>query len=107
MYEPNMTLFCPIEISPKFSGWLKRFISKNLIANRKTLHHEGKVFVEFIVNEDGSTSDFNVLKGLCGECDKRAVEVLQKMPTWTPGRLTKSGKAVRCRFVVPVAYRGD
>lgn len=104
--EEDQAIVCPVELSPKFPGGvdsLKRFIAKNLITNKKTLHYEGKVFVEFVINENGSTSDFKVVKGLCDECDKRSLEVLQKMPKWTPGK-SSTGQPIKCRFVVPVAF---
>lgn len=44
----------------------------------------GTVFVEFVVNEDGSVSDFVVLKGLGAEADIEAVRIVSTMPAWIP-----------------------
>ena len=41
---------------------------------------EGKVVVQFIINEDGTCSDFKVVKGIGYGCDGAAVEAFKKMP---------------------------
>ncbi|AYB34220.1 M56 family metallopeptidase [Chryseolinea soli] len=64
---------------------------------------EGTVFVTFIVNKDGSLSDFEVKKGVDPVVDKAALEVAQMLPAWVPGK--QNGKTVRQQFVLPVAFR--
>src|SRR5690348_4625235 len=76
----------PVEISATFPGGvdsLMHFIKRNLTqpAEKKT----GTVFVAFIVNKDGTTSNFEVVRGLTKEHDAIALEVLRKMPMWKPG----------------------
>src|SRR5215831_7323990 len=69
-------VYTVVEIQTEFpGGWdsLNVFIKKNLKHPKKDA--EGKVFVNFIVNIDGSLSDFTVVKGLCEECDKNAVDL--------------------------------
>lgn len=66
---------------------------------------EPAVFVEFVVNTDGSISDFVVLKGLSTEADLEAVRVVSTMPNWTPG--TINGEPVRAKFVLPIKFRSD
>lgn len=63
---------------------------------------QGKVFVEFIVNEDGSLSNFAVLKGIGSGCDEAAMAVISQSPNWIPGKL--KGKAVKQRMVLPVNF---
>ena len=97
------TLIDPVEYSASFPGGvdsLKHFIKKNLIQppEKKT----GTVFVAFIINKDGTTSDFEVVRGLAKEHDQRALEVLRKMPKWIPG--TQLGVTIRQRFVMPVKF---
>lgn len=79
-------------------------IGKNLLypeeARNKGL--EGKVFVEFIVNEDGSLSNFVVLKGIGGGCDQAAIDAISKSPKWIPGK--QKGKAVKQRMVLPISF---
>lgn len=79
---------------------LKHFIKKNL--TQPTEKKSGTVFVAFIINEDGTTSDFEVVRGLAKEHDQRALEVLRKMPKWIPG--THLGVPIRQRFVMPIKF---
>jgi TonB family protein len=63
---------------------------------------EGTVFVMFVVNQDGSLSDFEIKKGVDPVIDKAALEVVQMLPAWNPGK--QNGKTVRQQFVLPVAF---
>lgn len=64
---------------------------------------EGRVFVEFVVNEDGTLSDMVVLKGIGAGCDKEAMRVVAMSPAWTPAK--QKGKIVKQRFVLPVVFK--
>jgi len=66
---------------------------------------EGKVFVQFVVNEYGELTDFKTLKGIGGGCDEEAVRVLQEASAWNPG--TTDGKAVPVRMVMPITFKLD
>ncbi|MEY4937147.1 MAG: hypothetical protein RIS64_3506 [Bacteroidota bacterium] len=66
---------------------------------------EGKVFVNFVINTDGSISDVNVLKGIGGGCDEETIRVVQNMPKWKPGQ--HQGNTVKTRFTVPVSFKLD
>ncbi|MCZ8023601.1 MAG: energy transducer TonB [Chryseotalea sp.] len=103
--EDEIIIIDPIEYVASFPGGsdsLRSFIKKNL--NRPTKNNvKGKVFVSFIIdNTDGSTSDFKIVKGLTRECNKKAIEVLKKMPNWIP--VTQNNIPIRQRFVVPVTF---
>jgi len=63
---------------------------------------EGKVFVEFIVNTDGSVSDVRTVKGIGGGCDEEAERVVSLSPRWQPGK--QRGVAIRQRMVLPVVF---
>ena len=93
----------PVEYSASFPGGidsLKYFIKRNLI--QPTEKKIGTVFVAFIIDRDGTTSDFEVLRGLTKEHDAKALEVLKKMPKWIPG--TQQGVPIRQRCVMPVKF---
>ena len=64
---------------------------------------DGKVFVEFVVNKDGSISDVRAVKGIGAGCDEEAVRVVQSAPSWTPGK--QRGKAVKQRMVLPITFK--
>lgn len=63
---------------------------------------EGRVFVQFIVNRDGSLSDVMVLKGIGGGCDEEALRVIRSSPAWKAAQ--QGGRKVRQRFTLPVIF---
>jgi periplasmic protein TonB len=101
--EDGDIIIDPVEYSASFPGGvdsLKSFIKRNLI--QPTQKKTGRVFVSFVIDKDGTTSDFEIVRGLTKECDEKALEVLKKMPKWTPG--TQQGIQIRQRFVMPVVF---
>lgn len=101
--ENGDVIIDPVEHSAVYPGGvdsLKSFIKRNLA--QPTEKKTGRVFVAFVINKDGTTSDFEIVRGLTKECDDKALEVLKKMPKWTPG--TQQGIPVRQRFVMPVVF---
>lgn len=77
-------------------------IKRNLKYSKGKVDYAGVVYVEFVVTEDGSTTDFKVVKGLCDICDKNAIETLKKMSKWTPAMV--NDKPIRTRLILPVKY---
>jgi TonB family protein len=63
---------------------------------------QGKVFVSFVVEKDGSLSDIKVLRGIGSGCDEEAVRVIKMMPKWEPGM--NKGKPVKVQFVLPIKF---
>ncbi len=59
---------------------------------------DGKCYLSFTVNTDGSVGDVKVLRGVpnCPECDKEAVRFMKNLPVWTPA--TVAGKPVNTYF---------
>ena len=62
----------------------------------------GRVFVEFIVEKDGSITNVRTLKGIGAGCDEEAVRVVGMAPKWNPGK--QRGKAVRQKMVLPIIF---
>jgi protein TonB len=63
---------------------------------------EGRVFIEFVINEDGSISNTKPLKGIGAGCDEEALRVVANSPAWIPAK--QDGKTVRQRMVVPIVF---
>jgi periplasmic protein TonB len=72
-------------------------------AQARRMGIEGKVFVEFVINRDGSITDVRAIKGIGAGCDEEAVRVVQSAPPWNPGK--QRGKPVRQRYVVPIIFK--
>jgi TonB family protein len=66
---------------------------------------QGKVFIEFIVNKDGSLSDFRVARGIGNSCDEEALRVMRGASAWNPGK--QKGQAVRQKMVIPINFQLD
>lgn len=62
----------------------------------------GKVFISFVITEDGSVTDIKVEKGIGGGCDEAAVKAVADMPRWRPGR--QNGKSVRVKYNIPISF---
>ena len=62
----------------------------------------GRVFVQFIVDEDGTVANPVVLRGIGGGCDEEALRVVKKA-RFKPGR--QRGKAVKVRYVIPIIFK--
>lgn len=72
-------------------------------AQARRMGIEGRVFVEFVVNKDGSISDVKYIRGIGAGCDEEAVRVIQSAPPWNPGK--QRGKAVKQRMVLPIQFQ--
>lgn len=81
------------------------FLSKNIKYPEKAIKDkiEGKVYVEFVVEKDGSVTNFEVVKGLDQSCDEEALRVMKLSPKWIPGK--QNGVAVRSKFVLPINFK--
>lgn len=64
---------------------------------------EGKVYVQFVVEKDGSITDVKAVRGPEGGLKEEAVRVVSGMPRWKPGK--QQGNAVRVRFTLPVNFK--
>jgi protein TonB len=72
-------------------------------AQARRMGIEGKVFVEFVINRDGTIQDVKAIKGIGAGCDEEAVRVIQSAPSWKPGK--QRGKPVRQRMVLPITFK--
>lgn len=105
---PTDEIFQVVEKMPQFPGGVETmmaYLGKNIRypAEAHKAGVQGRVIAQFIVNEDGSTSDYRIVRSVSPELDAEAIRVLSGMPTWIPG--TQRGKAVRVKYTVPVTFR--
>jgi len=92
-----------IEVKPEFPGGMAKFL--NFVKNNYQAPDEpglkGKVFVQFVVEKDGSLTDIKILKDVGFGTGKEAERVLRKCPKWTPAE--QNGKKVRCSYQLPIS----
>ena len=101
-------VFTIVEEMPEFPGGMQKlaeYLAKNIkypqMARESGI--QGKVFITFVVEPDGSVSNVQVLRSLGGGCDEEAVRVVKSMPKWKPGK--QRGKAVRVSYNLPVNFK--
>ena len=64
----------------------------------------GRVFVQFVVNTDGSTSNVKTLNSVFPSLDEEAMRVVKEMPAvWTPAK--NDGVPVRMQYTLPITFR--
>jgi TonB family protein len=100
-------LFTAVEHQAEFPGGPRAFgsfLQKNLRYPSAAQGDNvgGKVYVQFVVNTDGTAQDFQILKSVGFGCDEEAIRVLKSVPRWTPGK--QSGRPVRSRFTQPITF---
>ena len=98
------------EYMPSFPGGetaLKDYISDHLKYPPLAVEGDitGRVFVGFVVMEDGSLDCFKLIRGLGYGCDEAALEVFKDMPKWMPAM--QRGKAISYPYIVPVHFCFD
>jgi TonB family protein len=101
-------VFTVVEEQPEFPGGnqeMFKFLGKKIKYPTKAANNnvQGKVFLQFIVTEDGDVRDIKVLKGIGAGCDEEAARVLALFPKWKPGR--QNGKAVNVQYTLPVNFQ--
>jgi periplasmic protein TonB len=96
------------EIRPEFPGGeraLMQYLADNIkypsMARESGL--DGKIYLTFVVEKDGSITDIKVRRGIGMGCDDEAKRVVAEMPRWSPGK--QKGNPVRVQFTLPVHFK--
>lgn len=102
-------IYTTVEEAPEYPNGgvagVSKFISNNLRYPEycKKNNIQGRVVVSFVINKDGSTSDYQVIKSVDPYLDKEALRVLSLMPKWKPGK--QRGVPVRVKFTIPINFK--
>jgi protein TonB len=101
-------IFTIVEDQPEPKGGMAAFyeyVGKKLKypAQARRMGIEGKVFVEFVVDKDGSITDVKAIKGIGAGCDEEAIRVIQEAPKWKPGK--QRGRPVKVRMILPITFK--
>lgn len=96
------------EVEPTFPGgegammtWIQEHIEYPQLAVE--MGEQGIVYVQFVVNKDGSIEQVKIMRGVSDALDDEAKRVVRRMPKWTPGE--QAGKKVRVRYTLPIHFR--
>ena len=101
-------VFTIVEDQPGFPGGnaaFYKFVASNMNypAQARRMGIEGRVFVQFVVDKDGSVTEVKAVKGIGAGCDREAERVLNSSPKWTPGK--QRGRSVKVRMVLPIIFK--
>ena len=107
MYSDSM-VFAAVEEMPIFPGGEKallNFLTYHIQYPRDAIENgiEGRVWISFVVEIDGSISNAKVERGIGYHCDEEALRVINKFPKYTPGK--QNGLPVRVQVMMPITFR--
>ena len=99
----NTAVLIP-EVMPRFDN-LTAFLQNNLRYPEmaKELNIRGKVYVDFVVDEEGRIINAKIKRGIGYGCDEEALRVIKLIPKGTPGYM--GGKAVKVSFVQAITFK--
>lgn len=101
--EEEEDFFVAVEQMPQLKGGLaglQRKINYPEMARKAGI--EGKVIIQFIVNEEGEVENPRVIRGIGGGADEEALRVV-KEAEFIPGR--QRGRPVRVQYSLPITFR--
>ncbi len=122
--DDNEVFLAPEEVAefPGGNAALMQFLAMNIHYPEAARENgvQGRVIMQFIVNADGSCSDFKVIRNTAAassekpigaakltkaraRLEKEALRVLRAMPYWKPAK--HQGKAVPMQYTLPVVFR--
>ncbi len=95
---------------PQFPGGIEKFymfVGQNFKMPEEFSKQkiEGKLFIEFMVEKDGSLSEFKIVKDLGYGAGEEAIRVLKLSPKWIPA--TENGQAVRVLYSLPITLQSE
>jgi len=99
--------FVSIEKQPEFQGGIAKFykylsgaIKYPILAQERNV--QGKVFLSFVVEKNGSLTDVRITRGLGSGTDEEAMRVIKESPKWNPG--IQNGVPVRVKYNINVNF---
>ena len=101
-------VFTIVENQPEFPGGMAAFykyVGDNMDypSQARRMGLEGRVYVQFVVDKDGTVTEVKAVKGIGAGCDEEAERVLRQAPKFKPGK--QRGRAVKVRMVLPIIFK--
>lgn len=106
--EVEETPFMKVEKMPAFPGGNKallEFIGRNLVYPQEAadLGVQGTVMIQFVVGKDGKAKNPKVINSANAMLDKAALDIISKLPTFTPGE--QAGEKVPVYYMLPIQFQ--
>ncbi len=108
--SPERQVYPVVDHMPKFPGGdaaRMKYLQENIVypESVRKAGEQGIVYVTFVVEADGQITNVKVLRGLGEALDKSALDAINGMPVWEPGK--KDGEAVAVQFTMPIKFTLD
>lgn len=105
--QSDTSIYRICEKDPEYPGGIEglyQFLVANINYPELAIEEDiqGKVYVTFIVDIDGSIKWPRVVKDIGGGCGQEALRVIKLMPKWIPGQ--NDGKPVCVQFTLPISF---
>lgn len=95
------------DVEAQFPGGtveLQKWIANNVVYPQTSIemNEQGKVYLSFVVEEDGSITNVTIVKGVSTDLDREAKRLVKSMPKWVPGEA--AGEKARTRCQIPINF---
>jgi periplasmic protein TonB len=105
--DRDSAIYTMVEQMPEFPGGqdaLFSYIKTNLSypAEARKNGKEGKVYIKFVVDQEGKITDAAVARGVDPLLDAEALRIVNSLPDWKPG--FQGGKAVKVSYMLPFSF---
>jgi len=105
-------IYITTDVSPSYpQGYqaLYSFICSNInvpVSEIPTGKNRNTVFIKFVVEKDGSISNYEIMMGTNKTCDAEAIRVAKLMSNWNPGGMNKFNKfqPLRMYMTIPIKF---
>ncbi len=98
-------LYLYVDQLPKFKGGsdsLNEFVRKNFTWPKEDICFEGTIMTSFIIEKDGIVNNVKTIPSHCLPCEREAIRLISKMPSWIPGKV--KNRTVRTIIYFPVKF---
>jgi protein TonB len=107
VFNEDTTVYTIVDKVSEFPGGsdaMYKFIYSSMNVQKiADLDVQGKIFVQFIVEKDGSLSNIEIIRNLDPFCDSEAIRIIRLMPKWKPGEFRN--KKVRTKIQIPITIK--
>lgn len=79
------------------------FIKENYVAPNKTENYSGRIFVSFIVEKNGTLTNFKILRDFGMGSGEEVIRILKTAGKWVPGKF--NNHIVRSSYALPISFK--
>lgn len=101
-YDSSIMCHFPPQATPPFD--IKKYMEKNCHYpdSARKAGIQGRVAIQFVVNEKGAITNVTVVRGIGYGCDEEAMRLIKKMPPWKPAK--EGRKAIKTTMIQVVRF---